>query len=310
MCTACGSNGSIRTIWYIKQSMNRVEVAPRSGRQRKRHSLLYHLVRPYGAKNWSEVMQLDGKVAVVSGGASGLGRATAERLHALGATVAILDVDEGAARAAAAELGDSGIGVGLDVTDSEAAEVALAKIRSDLGALHICVCCAGISDSHLAVKAGTPISLDAFRRVIDVNLTGTFNVVRVALANMLLNEPDEDGERGIVVMTSSAAAFEGQVGQVAYSASKSGIVGLTLPLAREFAGRGVRINAIAPGVFQTPMMEAMPLKVQRSLAAVAVGPPRLGRPSEFAALVCHVIENGYINGTCLRLDAGARLAAR
>jgi 3-hydroxyacyl-CoA dehydrogenase/3-hydroxy-2-methylbutyryl-CoA dehydrogenase len=255
-------------------------------------------------------MKVLGKTAIVTGGGSGLGRATCEELAAHGARLVVVDRDERAARQTASALGDGAIAVGADVTDEVSIAEAIATATGTFGALHICVNCAGVVDGHKIVQRGEPAPLAFFTRVVTINLTGTFNVMRLAVAAMLINEPDESGERGVVVNTASVSAFEGQIGQVAYSASKAGVVGMTLPVARDLAGTGVRVNSIAPGLFKTAMLDGMPANVQESLTTMVTEPARLGNPAEFAALARHIVENGYLNGTCIRLDAGTRLAAR
>jgi NAD(P)-dependent dehydrogenase (short-subunit alcohol dehydrogenase family) len=253
-------------------------------------------------------MKFVGQAAIVSGGASGLGRATAEALAVTGVKVSILDVNEAAAAAAARET--HGFAIGCDVTDATGVEAAVAAARQRHGPARIAVNCAGIGTAGRIVGRDGPLPLDAFRRVIEVNLVGSFNILRVAAAEMIALDPLAEGERGIIVSTASVAAYEGQTGQAAYSASKGGIVSLTLPAARELARYGVRVVAIAPGVFETPMVEGLPENVRDSLAASVPFPRRLGRPAEYAALVLHLCQNSMINGEVIRLDGALRMAPR
>ena len=253
-------------------------------------------------------MEIAGQAAIVSGGGSGLGRATAEALNAAGVNVAILDVNEASAAAAAREIG--GFAISCDVTDAAAVEAAIAAARQRHGPARIAVNCAGVGTAGRIVGRDGPLPLEAFRRVVEVNLIGSFNLLRVAAAEMTTLDPLSDGERGIIISTASVAAYEGQIGQAAYSASKGGIVSLTLPAARELARYGVRVVAIAPGLFETPMLQGLPQNVQESLAASVPFPSRLGRPSEYAALVLHLCQNRMINGEVIRLDGALRMAPR
>jgi NAD(P)-dependent dehydrogenase (short-subunit alcohol dehydrogenase family) len=243
--------------------------------------------------------------AIVTGGASGLGAATARALAAAGAQVAIFDVNEAEGQAVAGEIG--GLFVSCDVADAESAERALATAKGAHGAARILVTCAGIAPAGKIVGRGGPMPLDAFRRVIDVNLNGSFNVMRLVAADIQKLPPLDDGERGVVIFTASIAAFDGQIGQPAYSASKAGIVGLTLPAAREFAAFGIRVCTIAPGLFATPLMSGMPQALQDSLGASVPFPSRLGRPEEFAKLVLHIVDNSMLNGEVIRLDGAMRM---
>jgi NAD(P)-dependent dehydrogenase (short-subunit alcohol dehydrogenase family) len=243
--------------------------------------------------------------AIVTGGASGLGAATARALAAAGAQVAIFDVNETEGHAVAGEIG--GFFVHCDVGDAESAEHAVAAATTAHGAARILVTCAGIAPAAKIVGRAGPMPLDAFRRVIDVNLNGTFNVMRLVAAEIQKLPQLEDGERGVVIFTASIAAFDGQIGQPAYSASKAGIVGLTLPAAREFAALGIRVCSIAPGLFATPLMSGMPQALQDSLGASVPFPSRLGRPEEFARLVLHIIDNPMLNGEVIRLDGAMRM---
>ena len=254
-------------------------------------------------------MEIAGHAALISGGASGLGRATAAALAAAGAKVALLDIDGAAAQAAATELG--GLGLACDVTSAEAAERAVAQARERHGAARIVVNCAGIGRAGRIVdRDGKPMPLEHFQQVIQVNLIGSFNLLRLAAAEMAGLDPLADGERGVILLTASIAAYDGQIGQAAYSASKAGIVGLTLPAARELARYGVRVAAIAPGVFATPMLAGLPQAAQDSLAAGVPFPQRLGRPDEYAALALHICRNTMLNGEVIRLDGALRMPPR
>ena len=253
-------------------------------------------------------MQIEGQAAIVSGGGSGLGRATPQTLAAAGVKVAILDINEAAAGEAARETG--GLAIGADVADAKSVEAAFATARERHGPARIAVNCAGIGTPGRIVGREGPLPLDVFRRVIEVNLIGSFNVMRLAAAEMSALDPLADGERGIIVSTASVAAYEGQIGQAAYSASKGGIVALTLPAARELARYGIRVMAIAPGIFATPMLQGLPQNVRDSLVASIPFPNRLGRPEEYAALVLHLCRNTMINGEIIRLDGALRMAPR
>ncbi|HVH80505.1 MAG TPA: SDR family NAD(P)-dependent oxidoreductase [Stellaceae bacterium] len=254
-------------------------------------------------------MEIAGAAALISGGASGLGRATATALAAAGAKVSLLDINGAAAEAVAKELG--GFGIACDVTNAAAAEAAVTAARDKHGPARIVVNCAGIGRAGRIVdRDGKPLPLDQFRQVIEVNLIGSFNLLRLAAADMINLDPLEDGERGVILMTASIAAYDGQIGQAAYSASKGGIVGLTLPAARELARSGIRVVAIAPGVFETPMLAGLPEAAQTSLAANVPFPQRLGRPDEYAALALHICANRMLNGEVIRLDGALRMAPR
>jgi NAD(P)-dependent dehydrogenase (short-subunit alcohol dehydrogenase family) len=249
-----------------------------------------------------------GHAAVVSGGASGLGAATARRLAALGAKVGILDRDASRAAAVASEIG--GIAAACDVADPDGVAGALEHVRAQHGAARILVNCAGIGTARRMIGRDGPMPLDEFERVIRVNLIGTFNVTRLAAAAITALEPLANGERGVVVMTASVAAFEGQIGQAAYAASKGGIAALTLPLARELAQFGVRVLTIAPGLFETPLLGELPPEAQASLGASIPFPKRLGSPDEYAQLVVQCCENAFLNGETIRLDGALRMAPR
>ncbi|WP_420402652.1 SDR family NAD(P)-dependent oxidoreductase [Nisaea sp.] len=253
-------------------------------------------------------MQVQGQAAIVTGGGSGLGAGTARALAATGAKVALFDVNEEGAKQVAAEIG--GIAVPCDVADAASAEAAVAKAREAHGPARILVNCAGIAPAERIVGRNGPMPLDNFRRVIEVNLIGTFNMMRLAAADMQSMDPLEDGERGIVISTASVAAFEGQIGQSAYAASKGGVHALTIVGAREFAKAGIRFNTIAPGLFGTPMLLGMPQDVQDSLAATVPYPSRFGTPEEYAKLALAMIDNVMLNGETVRLDGAIRMQSR
>ncbi|WP_420723547.1 SDR family NAD(P)-dependent oxidoreductase [Hwanghaeella sp. LZ110] len=253
-------------------------------------------------------MQIDGLAALVTGAASGLGEATARALAANGAKVALLDRDADKLNAVAKDI--DGLAIACDVTSAEEVAAAFATARERHGLCAIAVSCAGVAPAAKIVGRDGPMDLDVFRKVIDINLIGTFNILRLAAADMAQREPNEDGERGIIINTASIAAYEGQIGQAAYAASKAGVVGLTLPAAREFARSGIRVNAIAPGLFGTPMLLGMPQEVQDSLTATLPFPRRFGKPQEYASLVLHMVENTVMNGECVRLDSALRMQPR
>jgi NAD(P)-dependent dehydrogenase (short-subunit alcohol dehydrogenase family) len=253
-------------------------------------------------------MRLDGIAALVTGGGSGLGAETARRLAKGGAKVAVLDINADAARTVAEEVG--GTAIRCDVTDAAGTEAAVAQARAAHGPARILVNCAGVGVAGRVTTRRGPMPLEDFSRVIDVNLIGTFNAIRLAVADMVGLDPLADGERGVIVSTASVAAFEGQLGQAAYAASKGGIVSMTLPIARELAQFGIRVLAIAPGIFETPMLGNLPKDIQESLAASVPFPKRLGTAADYAALVAHCVENGYLNGETIRLDGALRLPPR
>jgi NAD(P)-dependent dehydrogenase (short-subunit alcohol dehydrogenase family) len=253
-------------------------------------------------------MQLDGIAAVVTGGASGLGEATTRALTAAGAQVTILDLDDHRGDALASELGRGTQFVHTDVTDGDQVGAAVGAARRTGAPLRLAVSCAGIAIAMRTIaRDRAPHDLGAFERVIRVNLIGTFNVLRVAAGAIAAADPLDDGERGLVVNTASVAAFEGQIGQVAYAASKGGVVGMTLPAARDLASVGIRVCTIAPGTFETPMMSVLPPEAREALAANIPFPHRLGRPEEYAALVRHLAENPMINGEVIRVDGALRM---
>lgn len=254
-------------------------------------------------------MKIDGAVAMVTGGASGLGEATVRQWVGKGGKAVIVDLNQERGDALARELGASATFVAADVSDPEHISDAVGK-ATQMGTLRAAVSCAGIGIGMKTVgKDGTPHDLAMFQKVIQVNLIGTFNVLRLAASAMLQNEP-ENGERGVVINTASVAAYDGQIGQVAYSASKGGIVGLTLPAARDLSRPGVRVVTIAPGTFDTPLLGQLSDEIRAALAATIPHPSRLGNPDEFGALACHVVENSYLNGEVIRLDGALRMAPR
>lgn len=250
-------------------------------------------------------MNINGLGAIVTGGGSGLGAATAEKLASLGAKVGVVDLNAGAAEAIAKRIG--GLALPGDVADASAMEAAFTKARAAHGPCRVLVNCAGIGVAKRVVGRDGAMPLGDFERVIRVNLIGSFNMMRLAGAEMSKAEPLADGERGVIISTASVAAFEGQVGQAAYAASKGGIAALTLPVARELATFGVRVLTIAPGLFFTPLMETLPEEVQKSLGASIPFPSRLGGAAEYASLVQHMVENVYLNGETVRLDGALRL---
>jgi NAD(P)-dependent dehydrogenase (short-subunit alcohol dehydrogenase family) len=246
--------------------------------------------------------------AVVTGGASGLGEGSARALAAAGAKVAIFDLNEERGRQIAEELG--GIFVRCDVSSAESAEAAFAAAREAHGPCGIAVNCAGIAPAGKIVGKEGPMPLEDFNKVIQINLVGSFNIMRLAAAEMATREANDDGERGVIISTASIAAYEGQIGQVAYSASKGGVVAMTLQAARELARSGIRVNTIAPGIFMTPMMAGFPQEVQDSLAATLPFPQRLGRPEEYGMLVEQIVKNPLLNGETIRLDCALRMAPK
>ncbi|MEJ2374946.1 MAG: SDR family NAD(P)-dependent oxidoreductase [Pseudolabrys sp.] len=253
-------------------------------------------------------MEVKGQAAIVTGGGSGLGAACARTLAAAGVKVAIVDVNQKAAAEVAIDV--NGIALHCDVADAASAEAAVKQAAADHGPARVIINCAGVGPAKRIVGRDGPMPLEDFARVININLIGTFNMMRLAAAAMQGLEPMADGERGVIVSTASVAAFEGQVGQAAYASSKGGVAALTLPAAREFAQFGIRVLAIAPGIFGTPMLKALPQEVQDSLGASVPFPKRLGEAREFAALVMHCIHNVYLNGEVIRLDGALRMAPR
>jgi 3-hydroxyacyl-CoA dehydrogenase/3-hydroxy-2-methylbutyryl-CoA dehydrogenase len=252
-------------------------------------------------------MEVEGKSALISGGASGLGEATTRRLHAAGANVVISDMNAEKGEALASELGERAAFVEANVMDEGQVQAAVDAAAGADGGLRISVCCAGIGWAQRTASKHGPHDLEIFSNVVKVNLIGTFNVLRLAATAMSENEPDSGGERGVHVSTASIAAYDGQIGQVAYAASKAGIVGLTLPAARDLASRGIRVNTIAPGLFDTPLLAALPEENRKALGAGIPFPSRLGDPSEFAHLALSIIENPMMNGETIRLDGAIRM---
>lgn len=253
-------------------------------------------------------MKLSGVSAIVTGGASGLGGATAEALTGAGVKVAIWDLNEEKGKALAEKLG--GVFSSVDVSSEDSVASALADTVAAHGTPSILVNCAGIATGEKTVGKNGPHRLESFKKVLDVNLAGSFNCIRLVSAEMEKNVPQEDGERGVIINTASVAAYEGQIGQAAYSASKGGVVGMTLPVARDLMNAGIRCNTIAPGIFWTPMMAGMDQKVQDALAAMVPFPKRLGRPDEYASLALEICRNTMINGTVIRLDGAIRMQPR
>jgi len=256
-------------------------------------------------------MQIQNKVFLITGGGSGLGAATAKLLVSAGAKVVLADINAEAGAAQAAELGEVNARfIRTDVCSEADGKAAVQLALDAFGALHGLANCAGVAPAEKVIGRNGVHGLDSFTRTININLIGTFNMLRLAAEAMANNEPDVGGERGIIINTASVAAFDGQIGQAAYSASKSAVVGMTLPIARELARSGIRVMTIAPGIFETPMMAAMPQEVRDSLGASVPFPPRLGRPDEYAALARHIIENSMLNGEVIRLDGAIRMAAK
>ena len=256
-------------------------------------------------------MDLKDKVAVVTGGASGLGRATTELMLERGAKVVIFDLNAAQGNAVAEELGANCAYAEVNVADEESVKAGIAKAVETFGTIHVCINCAGIGSAMKTFSSKGPHDLKVFSTVLNVNLLGTFNVLRLAAEQMSKNEPvTEDGERGVIVNTASVAGIDGQVGQVAYSASKGGVIGMTLPIARDLSQYGIRVNTICPGIFNTPLMNAAPDKVKQPLIEMTQFPKRLGHPSEYAQLACHMVENNFFNGEVVRLDGSIRMAPR
>ncbi len=254
-------------------------------------------------------MDIKGKVAIVTGGASGLGKATARAIVERGGKVAIIDIKEEQGREVERELGtDNALFVKTDVTSEEEVKNAISETVKKFGAIHIDVNCAGTGIAMKTISKAGPHDLQSFLFIININLVGTFNVARLSAYEMSKNDPlTEDGERGVIINTASVAAFDGQIGQVAYSASKGGIVGMTLPMARDLARYGIRVVTIAPGTFDTPLLGMLPEEVKKALAAQIPFPQRLGKPEEYAALALHIVENSMLNGEVIRLDGALRM---
>ena len=254
-------------------------------------------------------MELEGRVALITGGASGLGLATAQALHAAGAAVVLVDLPDSDGAGAAARLGERAAFVPTDVTEAEEVQAALDEAVDRFGGLHVAVSCAGIGPASRVLSRSGPHDLGLFRKVVEVNLIGTFNVTRLAAAEMVRHDPQGE-ERGVIVNTASAAAFDGQIGQAAYSASKGGIVGMTLPIARDLADKLIRVVTIAPGLFRTPLLMGLPQEALDSLGSQVPHPSRLGEPEEYAKLVTAIVDNPMLNGETIRLDGAIRMAPR
>jgi NAD(P)-dependent dehydrogenase (short-subunit alcohol dehydrogenase family) len=255
-------------------------------------------------------MQIKGSVFIITGGASGLGAGTARMLVAQGGKVVLADLNEAAGTALAAELGGNARFVITDVADEASAKACVAQAVAAFGGLHGLVNCAGIATAEKVLGKNGPHALDTFAKTITVNLVGSFNMIRLASEVMSQGAPNPAGERGVIVSTASVAAYDGQIGQAAYAASKGGIVGMTLPIARELARFGIRVMTIAPGIFETPMLLGMPQEVQDALGKMVPFPSRLGKPAEYAALVRHIVENEMLNGEVIRLDGAIRMAPK
>lgn len=256
-------------------------------------------------------MKVAGTGIVITGGASGIGRAVAQAMSEKGGRIAIFDLDEAAGRETARALGSGALFEKVNVADESSVASAVAKTMSALGAIHICVNCAGIGSAHKTFGKDGPFPLAAWTRTIAVNLTGTFNVARLCAEQIAKNQPlDSSGGRGAILNIASVAAYDGQIGQVAYSASKAGVVGMTLPMARDLSSIGIRVNTIAPGLIDTPLLGGLPAEVLDALAKSVLYPKRLGKPEEIAQLAVAIIENDYINGECIRIDGGIRMQPR
>ncbi len=255
-------------------------------------------------------MDLNNKVVVITGGASGLGLVTCQELAKKGAKVVAFDLNQEAGEALAIELGSNALFANVNVTDEASVAAGLKQAVDKFGAIDVCINCAGIAPGGKTVGRNGALALEKFSQVININLIGTFNVLRLAAEHMANNTPDENGERGVIINTASVAAFDGQVGQAAYSASKSGIVGMTLPIARDLAPLGIRIMTIAPGIFDTPLMQGMSDEVREPLIKMVQSPKRFGQPTEYADLATHIITNSYLNGEVIRLDGAIRMEPR
>jgi 3-hydroxyacyl-CoA dehydrogenase / 3-hydroxy-2-methylbutyryl-CoA dehydrogenase len=255
-------------------------------------------------------MDVKGCKAIVTGGASGLGEACVSNLVGLGGQAAILDFDATKGEKLAAELGNNVIYCNTDVTSEESVQAAIKKTMDAFGAINVVINCAGVGDPGKVLSKKGPMALSYFNRVVQINLVGTFNVIRLAVEQMVKNTANEDGEKGVVINTASVAAFDGQIGQPAYSASKAGVVGMTLPIARECAEYGIRVVTIAPGLFNTPMLAQLPEAARVALGKMVPFPQRLGHPMEYAKMAQHIIENPMLNGEVIRLDGAIRMAAK
>ena len=255
-------------------------------------------------------MNIRDSVIVVTGGASGLGEACVRHLAEQEAKVCIMDVNVERGEKISSELRDSVIFCRTDVTDEKSVQLGIDKVLETFGAMHVDINCAGIGVAEKVLSKKGPMSIENFNKVVELNMTGTMNMIRLTAEKMIDNTPNEDGEKGVVINTASGAAFEGQIGQAAYSASKAGVVGMTLPIAREFAEYGMRVVTIAPGLFKTPLLNLLPEEILDSLEKTIPFPKRFGKPSEFAMLAAHIIENPMLNGETIRLDGAVRLMAR
>jgi NAD(P)-dependent dehydrogenase (short-subunit alcohol dehydrogenase family) len=255
-------------------------------------------------------MNLKDAVAVVTGGGSGLGEATAREFANAGARIVILDLPDSPGAKVAESLGEKAMFGAADVAAGDAVTMVIAAAVARFGTVHIAVNCAGIGRAQRTISREGPHSLELFSKVVQVNLIGTFNVIRLVANQMAKNSPNSDGERGVIINTASIAAFDGQIGQAAYSASKGGVVGMTLPIARDLASVGIRVCTIAPGTFDTPMLALLPEHARQALGAQIPFPSRLGRPNEYAALARHIVENAMLNGETIRLDGALRMAPR
>lgn len=255
-------------------------------------------------------MKTKGSVSVITGGVSGLGEACARILVEAGGKVSLLDLAENKGNAIISELGEAAVFFKTDVTDDDAVQEAIDRTMGSFGAIHVAINCAGVGSPAKVIGKKGPISMENFKRVVEINLFGTMNVIRLAAEKMLENTPNEHGERGVVINTASAAAFEGQIGQASYSASKAAVVGMTLPIAREFADYGIRINTIAPGLFDTPILSVLKEEVRVALGNMVPFPRRLGAPVEYAMLAKQIMENPMINGETIRLDGALRMGAK
>lgn len=256
-------------------------------------------------------MKIAGAGVVITGGASGIGRAVARAMAENGGRIAIFDLNEAAGRDVARDLGAGTLFEKVDVADQNSVAAAIAKTMGAFGAIHICVNCAGIGSAHKTFGKDGPFPLSAWNKTIAVNLTGTFNVTRLCAEQIAKNQPlDSNGGRGVIVNIASVAAYDGQMGQAAYSASKAGVVGMTLPMARDLSGIGIRVNTIAPGLIETPLLGSLPMEVLDALAKSVLYPKRLGKPEEIAHLAVAIVENDYINGECIRVDGGIRMQPR
>jgi 3-hydroxyacyl-CoA dehydrogenase / 3-hydroxy-2-methylbutyryl-CoA dehydrogenase len=256
-------------------------------------------------------MKIAASGIVVTGGASGIGRAVAQAMAEKGGRIAIFDLNEAAGQEAAKDLGGGAIFEKVNVADESSVSAGVAKTMSAFGAIHICINCAGIGSAHKTFGKDGPFPLAAWNKTIAVNLTGTFNVARLCAEQIAKNQPvDLNGGRGVIINIASVAAYDGQIGQAAYSASKAGVVGMTLPMARDLSGIGIRVNTIAPGLIETPLLGSLPVEVLDALAKSVLYPKRLGKPGEIAHLAVAIVENDYINGECIRVDGGIRMQPR